>query len=238
MSKLKPIPFNTEMTKAILENRKTTTRRKIKGLPETAYDFEYAGNNTVEFLYGICSERVFMDLSMTMEIPYQIGDILWVRETWQSYKIKKPIKAIPFDFKPIGYMYKADDVINSDGSKIKWRPSIHMPFEAARIFLKVTGVHIEELQDITEEEAKREGAIKAKYYMHPQDGKTLYEDNINGTYREGFQGLWNSTIKKSKLPLYGWDANPYVWVIKFERIDKEDIPPELLKDYGRSGGKK
>lgn len=235
---MKPILFNTEMVKAILDGRKTTTRRIIKGLPDTVYDFEYAENNTVEFLYGICSEQVFMDLSMTMEIPYQIGDILWVRETWQQASNSNDLdQAIEGTER---YLYRADNpqpfnlwIDTNTGKhkdKMPWRPSIFMPFEAARIFLMVTSVHIEKLQDITGEQAINEG-------VHPwglKNEKRLnqwckYTKMINPDAKEGsmkgeFAAYWDSITKKSDLTLYGWNANPYVWVIEFARIDKEDIP--------------
>ncbi len=94
-----------------------------------------------------------------------------------------------------------------------WRPSIHMPKEAARIWLKVTNVRVERLQDITVEDALAEGMDK---YIR-----------LNGELDENsiitsFIGIWNSTIKKSDLDRYGWEANPYVWVIEFEVCDKPE----------------
>ena len=101
-----------------------------------------------------------------------------------------------------------------------WHPSIHMPKEAARIFLRVTGVRVEQLQDITEEQAKAEGALKAFEYNMPEGPViTLDED---GYFQIGFKSIWDSTIKKAELPRYGWDANPWVWVIKFERIKRPE----------------
>lgn len=97
-----------------------------------------------------------------------------------------------------------------DVPPVTWRPSIHMPREAARIFLRVTDVRAERLQAISHEDAEQEGCWCGEGRLSMPISK--------------FANLWNSTIKKTDLPLYGWDANPWVWVIEFERVDK----PELL----------
>lgn len=98
------------------------------------------------------------------------------------------------------YLYRATCEIGGDA---RWHPSIHMPKEAARIWLKVTSVRAERLQDITEDGAEAEGAIDRIY-----------------TAREHFIEIWDRTIKKSDLDIYGWYANPWVWVIEFERCEK------------------
>lgn len=107
------------------------------------------------------------------------------------------------------YGYKAS-VSNSEDAEEKWRPSIHMPKKAARIWLKVTDARVERLKEITEGQAQKEGivnnvAVKVSSYIH------------------WFQQLWNSTIKKSDLDRHGWEANPWVWVIEFERCEKPEI---------------
>ena len=103
-----------------------------------------------------------------------------------------------------------------------YHPSIHMPKEAARIFLKVTNVRVERLQDIDDEQAKKEGA-------NWRNGKNVgFEEKMRRSAVERFAEIWNSTIKKSDLDRYGWDANPWVWVIDFEVCDK----PELLEQEG------
>jgi len=137
------------------------------------------------------------------EPPYQPGDILYVRETWNR---------LPYTG---DYIYKADDKDNRNIPKgevghIIWRPSIHMPKEAARIWLKVTNVRVERLQDMDDHEAYKEGAgeKKAIYYI--------------GARKCEFAKLWDSTIKKSDLDRYGWNANPWVWVIEFERCEKPE----------------
>lgn len=99
--------------------------------------------------------------------------------------------------------------------RMPWKPSIHMPKEAARIWLKVTDVRVERLQDITEAEAILEGAINNIAFIHSPDDEY---DHIH-TAREHFIDIWNSTIKKGDIDKYGWDANPFVWVIEFERCE-------------------
>lgn len=187
----KPVLFNTEMVKAILEGRKTVTRRCVKSRQ-----------------------------------PAHIGDILYVRETWG--KIKNGIED--------KYVYRTDGRYPTLGDgccfmNFKWKPSLHMPKEAARIFLKVKDVRVERLQDITEEQTEAEGfkftppclsKVSEDGYCDldgPCTSKIKYCDMSAG---ELFgKVLWDSTVNKSDLEQYGWDANPLVWVIEFERIEPE-----------------
>ena len=185
---MKPILFNTEMVRAILEGHKTVTRRVVKPQPKGAHtvldhdDYEH----TVDMLCGNGGEGgVFLDWAETIKSPCWPGDILWVRETF----IKKPNGE---------YLYKADD--ETVFPFLGWRPSIHMPREAARIFLRVTNVQAERLQEV-------------------DDAGVVAEGLEIGCY---FDELWNRTIKPKDRPTYGWEANPWVWVIEFERISKEE----------------
>lgn len=185
----KPILFNTEMVKAILEGRKTVTRRIIKRDLLLCCDFDTDGT-----ICG-CQDKDGDWYEIEDFAPYKIGDILYVRETWRYSK---------FHGDEQGYMYRASCDENWDGF---WKPSLHMPKEAARIWLKVTNVRVERLQDITPKQAGEEGVI--------------WETDNSGIYRRmRFKKLWDSTIKKQDLDKYGWDANPYVWVIEFERIEE------------------
>ena len=190
---IKPILFNTEMVRAILDGRKSCTRRVVKPQPTARYG------------------------AQCIKPPYQPGDILYVRETWERFECwncegdergncpKEPQKSV-FDKTCGCYMYRATDEIYGDA---RWHPSIHMPKEAARIWLKVTGVRVERLQEITSEQISREG-VEVEY-PHVLNGEEK---------RYAFSTLWNSTIKKSDIDTYGWDANPWVWVIEFERCEK------------------
>ena len=142
--------------------------------------------------------------------PYQPGDILYVRETWSEIKNA--------DGSHKKYVYKASDQYPFGESryiiKFNWKPSIHMPKKAARIWLKVTDVRVERLQDITEDGAKEEGA-------NFKNGKNVgLEEKMRRTAIERFAEIWNSTIKKTDIDRYGWDANPWVWVIEFEWCEK------------------
>lgn len=203
---IKPILFNTEMVRAILDGRKSCTRRLLKG-PFTVHPNGYItkprGNE------NFCP----------YEPPYQPGDILYVRETvWQKIGYYLDIDG---ETKPSWYnefKYVASDEKPETGWNYSWskRPSIHMPKEAARIWLKVTDVRVERLQDVTEDGAKAEGAIDNRGFIHSPENEY---DRIH-TARDHFIKIWNSTIKKSDIDRYGWDANPYVWVISFERCEK------------------
>lgn len=220
---IKPILFNAEMVRAILDGLKTCTRR----LPRKQIEEKY-----LEYEEWVCavappgstwlSEKEFYEKYP----PYQPGDILYVRETWEHFECwncdgdergncpKEPKKSVLN--KTCGcYMYRATDGISGDA---KWHPSIHMPKEAARIWLKVTDVRVERLQDITEDGAKAEGAIDNRGFIHSPEN----EYNRIHTAREHFIKIWNSTIKKSDLDRYGWDANPCVWVISFERCEERN----------------
>lgn len=172
---IKPILFNNEMVRAILDGRKSCTRRVVKPQPTARYG------------------------AQCIKPPYQPGDILYVRETWKKA--------------PNGYYYYEDWQRNDIADVTKWKPSIHMPKEAARIWLKVTDVRVERLQEISAESALAEGADK---YIHTNGG---LDENMTIT---SFIGIWNSTIKKSDLDRYGWDANPWVWVIEFEMCEKPE----------------
>lgn len=129
-------------------------------------------------------------------LPYQQGDILYVRETWckGSWMNEKE-----------RYYYKADD----NDFHCVWHPSIHMPKEAARIWLKVKDILVERLQGIDGKGCVKEG-------IEEEPLKDVGEEFVKGMYHD----LWDSTIKKSDIDRYGWDANPWVWVIEFERCDK------------------
>lgn len=197
---IKPILFNTEMVRAILDGKKTCTRRIVKGaIPDDAMwgytMFTPKGCISCRGVYADGYGEGFYKL------PYQPGDILYVRETWckGSWMNEKE-----------RYYYKADD----NDFHCVWHPSIHMPKEAARIWLKVKDVRVERLQDITEDGAKAEGA-------NWKNGKNVgWEEKMNRTAIERFAEIWNSTIKKSDRDRYGWNANPWVWVIEFERCEK------------------
>lgn len=216
---IKPILFNTEMVRAILDGRKTCTRRIAKGfIPDDALwgytAFTQKGYISCRGLYADGYGEKFYKL------PYQPEDILYVRETWHRYT-KRVGKGEGCHLEE-RYGYKAS-IANSEDAEEPWKPSIHMPKEAARIWLKVTDVRVERLQSITEEGAIREGAEGEKCH-HTNAGAFGCTDCMNTGWIEPpqveFMQIWDSTIKKSDLDRYGWDANPWVWVIEFDRCEK------------------
>lgn len=204
MSRVKPILFNTDMVRAILDGRKTVTRQAVKPQPQGYFEV----NDNPLYIYDMSfgNGRIYP--------PYQQDDIMYVKETWHKYKkrIGKGKSCYMAEF----YGYKAS-IANSEDSDEKWRPSIHMPKEAVRIWLKVIGVRVERLQDITEKQAKAEGfepvmSTKDSSFYTPWQGPPV----------ENFKYFWNYTIKKKDLPLYGWNANPWVWGTEFERCEKPE----------------
>ena len=228
---IKPILFNTEMVRAILDGRKTCTRRLIKPQPDKKhiYPLGFVTDSTEKKEVGCFGFAVneYGGSIQYVKPPYRYapGDILYVRETWQYlYELDGNEQIVEDTGK---YYYAATDTIlfdtyvDENGVKhdhAPWIPSIRMPKEAARIWLKVTDVRVERLQDITEEGAKKEGAIDNRGFIHSPNNEY---DNVH-TAREHFVKIWNNTIKKSNLDRYGWDASPWVWVIEFERCEKPE----------------
>lgn len=197
---IKPILFNTEMVRAILDGRKTCTRRIIKPQWEECPHCKYVHK---EYIYDKLAENVYCakcgyPLVPERRAPYNTDDILYVRETWKKA--------------PNGYYYYEDWQRNDIADVTKWKPSIHMPKEAARIWLKVTDVKVERLQDIDGKGCVKEG-------IEEEPLKYVGDEFVKGMFHD----LWDSTIKKSDLNRYGWDANPWVWFIEFERCEKPEI---------------
>ena len=215
---IKLILFNTEMVRAILDGRKTCTRRVIKPQPQSRLCYTYAGSHkgcigkwtypnrrAHEFWgeeYKLPENIKDEELSKQWNPPYHTDDVLYVRKTWYKWMDEK-------------YIYYEDWQKDDVADVIKWHPSIHMPKEAARIWLKVTDVRVERLQEITEVGIQKEGV---EVDLKECAGKF---DFISELFLL-FQRLWNSTIKKSDIDRYGWNANPYVWVIEFERCEKPE----------------
>lgn len=214
----KPILFNTEMVQAILSGRKTQTRRIIKPQPKIPQNENDIEAGEVVFWKGqVCRMKEPRARSMKAagnriaEIiePYSPGDILWVRETWKQYTAGTAGPGL-ID----GYLYKADEPQDTSGMMVedRWHPSIHMPRNAARLFLQITDVYTDRLQAISEDDAMAEGASGGEYLDEQGNSTGIVYPH------EEFINIWNSTINPDELSLYGWDANPWVWVISFEKI--------------------
>ena len=219
---IKPILFNTEMVMAILDGRKSCTRRLVKPQPDEkhTYPLGFVTDSTEKrdigcFGFGIDEYGGSVQCAKP---PYHIGDILYVRETWQYlYELDGNEQVIEDTGE---YYYAATDTIpfnayvdenGVEHDHAPWRPSIHMPKEAARIWLKVTNVRVERLQEITAEGIRNEGI--SSMAVHAGDMEIALKE---------WENLWNSTVKKSDLDRYGWKANPWVWVIEFERCEKPE----------------
>lgn len=223
-----PILFNTEMVRAILEGRKSCTRRMVKPQPDEKhiYPLGYVTDSTEKknvgcFGFGIDEYGGSIQYAKP---PYLGGDIIYIRETWTEECGKYYYRADydsdyldPCETLSGGYPASCRNHPGCDGcmatsTRIHWHPSIHMPKEAARIWLKVTDVRVERLQEIASEQISREG-VEVEY-PHVLNGEEK---------RYAFSTFWNSTIKKTDLDRYGWDANPFVWVIEFERCEKPEV---------------
>ena len=209
---MKPILFSTDMVRAILEGRKTVTRRAMKPQPEKSADSPYeciGGRFAFRIGEYACTDQY--------KPPYRPGDILYVRETWNRL---------------LGdWIYKADQ---KPGMKNpgRWHPSIHMPREAARIFLRVADVRVERLHEFGIEDAKKEGVVPISRpggcrcqwaydgcMEEPCPNRAAYEID---RHVEPFVEVWDSTIRPTDRTIYGWEANPWVWVIEFKRISREE----------------
>lgn len=249
----KPCLFNTEMTRAILKDRKSVTRRLVK-LPKNIQ----AQDNGLYTLFGegTCYENQHLENLMGyIKKPCQPDDVLYVRETWQCWRAHRYEATADIMFRAGGegvqlqFPYGNTDSINRDDYDTfvnkyfshngEWKPSLFMPKEVARIFLKVTDIHIERLQDITEDQAYTEGIpTDSDFPMNEIYCPRCHGEGLVGALSQNlgymevdcaecdtavkrFKHLWNSTVKKSDLATYGWGANPWVWVIEFERINPD-----------------
>jgi hypothetical protein len=232
MIKMKPILFSTPMVKAILEGRKTMTRRIIKGFTAEKnvygnYNYELKKRGKNNWTAGTnldAKELSDSFFGIADYCPYgKVGDVLWVRETW--------CKLVPEHFIDKHFVYKANmcndtEEIRQDyikaGYPYKWKPSIFMPKAACRIFLEITDIRVERLQEIGEADAIKEGVSFHKPV--PGDGLTIYKNYTSpktpfygDNARLSFQTLWQSING-----LESWEANPFVWVIEFKQIEKPE----------------
>ena len=223
MTNEKPILFSSEMVKAILEGRKTQTRRVISKRVK----------NGGEWFTSIPTSFQTPDrIVKHWPCPYgQVGTQLWVKEThylfgkWVKNGLTKTGKQ-KWAFKPIGrqvkYLDNPPDVVERSKDRVGWfkRPSIFMPRWASRITLEITDIRVQHLQDITDDDAFEEGMTQHLAAMLGLGGEALQsEEEFNFTQtRRVFRNLWDSINAKRG---YGWDMNPWVWVIKFRRVECE-----------------
>lgn len=207
MVRIKPILFNTDMVKAILNGRKTVTRRICKdGNNYTVPDMGFYDADRRTYAVHSYADKEHTDKLSLAERPCPVclGDILYVRETWSQ-------TTDLFGESP-EYIYRSDSGMM--GGTI-WRPSIHMPKEAARIWLKVKDVRVERLCNMKLDDFLSEGVcIRPEAFNDPE--------NAYMQARDEFITIWNSTVPRGQQNLYGWAASPWVWVIGFERCSKPE----------------
>ena len=197
----KPIIFNGDMVRAILDGRKTQTRRVVRG---------QSPNNRVEVKHG--GKMVQMHVTdARLSCPHgQPGDLLWVRETFTKTQHGLPV--YKSDAKDADGKYWPSVAFDKEG--VIWTPSIHMPRWASRITLEITDVRVELLQDISEMDARAEGVKPSKRAIGPDEAVSCWWDYLRNepnylSSRDSFASLWQS--------IYGdWDTNPWVWVIEFK----------------------
>lgn len=216
MSKERPILFNSEMVRAILDGRKTQTRRVMRRQPDAVERFKHGEEttdtdaqyavlrcyNTPKFFKG-CNSGWFADAKYKTPFnEFNVGDHLWVRETFavvpeSAYRHSQIVQTISPDDAEKAAIYKQNFNLSSSG--LKWKPSIHMPRWAARILLEITKIRVERLNDISEADCLKEGI-----------GSPLLRD----CKKPKFMDLWKSVYGEA-----AWDENPWVWVVEFKVIE-------------------
>lgn len=210
----RPILFSGPMVRAVLDGRKTQTRRVVKPQPpkdavaplcEAGWWMWQRFNAERRHYDGRTTEKLW-----DCRCPYGMpGDRLWVRETWaHDGPDLETVRARHEDAfgggMTYGPYYLATEVAPDT---LRWRPSIHMPRWASRITLEVTGIRVERLQDISEEDAEAEG-------VHDMLGKvTPWKDRLAPMIVHAFASTWESINGPGS-----WDANPFVWVLTFRRV--------------------
>lgn len=217
----KPILFNTEMVKAILDDRKTVTRRNAFQL-ESGYQYKGIYWAELPVKKRICASFHHEDgTDIHVPVPYFSGEYLYVRETWTK-EGKEYYYRADFDSDFLsscetlsgGYPHECTyhpgcEGCTRESTRIRWKPSIHMPKEAARLFLRVKDVRAEKLWKIDKAGAEAEGCYSGPLL----DGGEYHVNPISEFIR-----VWNSTVMPAERDRYGWEANPFVWVIEFERV--------------------
>lgn len=214
-----PIPFKGDMIRAVLSGQKTQTRRPMKPIPVYPDAFDGLRREIHDGQVHFWASGAELP-AHKFRCPYgQPGDRLWVKETFYKYY---PSETWP---EPKA-LYKADGITlcdkDSEGKKQRWTPSIHMPRILSRITLEITDVHVERVQDITNDEAIAEGAYEVRKVGDDIAHATWTMDGLDWRYdtpREAFAATWDSLYAARGL---GWDANPWVWVVTFKRVENRN----------------
>ncbi|MDN0033284.1 hypothetical protein QVN85_10250 [Oscillibacter valericigenes] len=207
---MKPVLFNTEMTQAIMAGRKNTTRRVIKPQPKSPIVRQPDGSFR-EIMPCANGVRVFVP-------RFKVGDVLYIRETWQFIPCRdcgpELCSEVPTVFEDKEstskgcFIYRAN---YPEAMYVKWKPSIFMPRQAARTFLRVIDARVEQLQDIDAQGIRKEGL--ASMAAHAGDMRIAIAE---------WQLVWDRTMTRAARALYGWEANPWIWVYEFQKISKAE----------------
>lgn len=215
MCRIRPILFNTGMVRAILDGRKTATRRIIRQqvwenfVTEAGKVIHYHDQGRGSLEDPLC------------KAPCRPGDILYVRETWAyvydlddaDHIIEDTGRYIYYADDPMPFTSWVDPDTGEHREKMPWRPSIHMPRAAARLWLKVKSVKAGHLQEMTLDDFLEEGVvIRPEAFNDPE--------NAYMQARDAFIAIWDSTVPGGQQALYGWDANPWAWAIEFDRCGR------------------
>lgn len=228
---VKPIIMSTEDVRCIVNGMKTMKRIPISPQPEFSQIHLWNGT----FVYNSINKKWCWKQHVSPDncdevdcllqfAPFKVGDILYVRETWGDYGgwTSNYVYRADYPLSAKGYWHEEEHVNWCDFPK--WRSPVTMPREAARLFLRVTDVRVERVQEITDADAVREGVARGLGFNNVE---CLAGGCYNGDFDqscalcdvpvEGFRQLWNARNTKRG---YGWDSNPWVWVIEFEECDK------------------
>lgn len=204
MMKERPILFSASMVRAILDDRMSMTRRVMKPQPRAENDGTdmgwryYQPNSKIVYAFRV-DEPIDFPLAVLYACPYGcVGDRLWVRETFDDMHGSVIYRANPED---------ADGFPPCGSKTCHWRSPIHMPRALSRITLEITGVRVERVQDISEEDARHEGVERGRW--------TELATGASSVYAGSFQQLWDEINAKRG---YGWAANPWVWAVSFRRV--------------------
>lgn len=228
----RPILFNADMVRAVLDGRKTQTRRIIQS---AAKNMQASGHKVIEYrepgdkwygehVFSMCNQSgTWCDYTKEQflaKCPFgAVGDRVWLRETFRVHSRATDVATL---------VYKASEQqswtqqthrvpiekCNKPAVVDKWTPSIHMPRWASRITLEITGVRVERMFDISEADARAEGVeqLRGGFWRHYQPGWTQHQLSARGS----FVTLWKSIYGEE-----GWQANPWVWVVDFKRVEVE-----------------
>ncbi len=245
---MRPIPFITTMVQAVRDERKSVIRMICEdGNDYTIPDVRFLDSGKRTYAVHNYADKEHTEKLSTVERPCPIchGDILYVQEEWRVKEAGYPPPYSVIEYKA-GGTEKFDNIVAIPSAEGEWKPSIDMPKEAARLFIRVLDVQIEKLQNIDGLGAFDEGAVAAMPAAclppkKPADFDRWSADKQNDYLRamatstyiakmefadrlvKSFADVWDSIIPKDKLPIHGWKANPWVWVIGFEKISKEEV---------------